>query len=60
MFFNRVYFITRQRYRRIREVSNSNRKMATVSNGRGGPQKNNIINAILVSVGLYIVNRRYR
>lgn len=60
MFYNRVYFSTRQTYRRIRVVSNSNRKMTTVSNGGGGPTNNNIINVILFSVGLYIVNRRYR
>jgi hypothetical protein len=63
MFFNRIYFTTRQSYRRLK----NNRKITTFhipggrngqNGGQGGPNYDYTIIAILMSYGFYCVNKK--
>ena len=64
MFFNRVYFTTRQSYRRLKNQNAVNRKITTFyspggGNGQnGGPNYDYKIIAIIVSSGFYLLNKK--
>ena len=61
MFFNRVYFTSRQTYRRLKNKNAINRKNSTFyspGGGNGGPNYDYKIIAILMSSGFYLLYKK--
>jgi hypothetical protein len=67
MFFNRVYFTSRQTYRRLKNQKVYNRKLVTFDtpgggngpNGRqGGPNFDYILTVFVMGSGIYWLNKK--
>lgn len=60
MFFNRVYFTTRQSYRSVKNQNAVNRKFTTFyspGGGQGGPNFNYIVTVFALGSWFYCVNK---
>ena len=57
MFFNRIYFTSRQTYHRLKY----NRKLVTFNSpngGKGGPNFDYILTVFIMGSGFYLLNKR--
>ena len=57
MFFNRIYFTTRQTYRRLKY----NRHLVTFNSpngGKGGPNFDYILTVFVMGSGFYMINKK--
>jgi hypothetical protein len=64
MFFNRVYYTSRQAYRRLKNQNSVNRKLTTFDipgggNGpNGGPNFDYIVTVFVLGSGFYWLNKK--
>ena len=67
MFFNRVYYTSRQAYRRLKNQNSVNRKLTTFdipgggngpNGGQGGPNFDYIVTVFVLGSGFYCLNKK--